>query len=121
MGNENLRPVRTKSEARERGRSGGIASGESRRARITLRAALEELLSMPVKDEAGRETKETNQHAIAVALIQKAVAGDTKAFEIIRDTIGEKPAAQITLAQINQDAIDEVEKMVCDGDPVQYE
>ena len=112
MGNENLRPVRTKSEARERGRSGGIASGESRRARITLRAALEELLSMPVMDEAGKETKETNQHAIAVALIQKAVAGDTRAFEIIRDTIGEKPASPITLARIDDRTIDEVEKMV---------
>jgi len=95
-----------------RGRSGGIASGEARRARITLRAALEELLSMPVKDEAGIETGETIQHAIAVALIEKALKGDTKAFEIIRDTIGEKPVERITMAEIDPQTIDQVERLV---------
>ena len=112
MNQVNLRPVRTKSEARVRGRSGGIASGEARRARITLRAALEELLSMPVKDEAGIETGETIQHAIAVALIEKALKGDTKAFEIIRDTIGEKPVERITMAEIDPQTIDQVERLV---------
>lgn len=113
MANEiNLRPVRTKSEARVRGRSGGIASGEARRARITLRADLEELLSMPAKDEAGVETGETMQHAIAVALIEKALKGDTKAFEIIRDTIGEKPTERITMAEIDPQTIDQVERLV---------
>ena len=112
MNQVNLRPVRTKSEARTRGRSGGLASGEARRARITLRAALEELLSMPVKDESGIETGETMQHAIAVALIEKALKGDTKAFEIIRDTIGEKPVERITMAEIDPLTIDQVEQMV---------
>ena len=113
MGNKtNLRPVRTKSEARARGRSGGLASGEARRARITLRAALEELLSMPLKDESGIETGETMQHAIAVALIEKALKGDTKAFEIIRDTIGEKPVERITMAEIDPHTIDQVEQLV---------
>jgi len=112
MNQVNLRPVRTKSEARARGRSGGLASGKARRARITLRAALEELLAMPVKDESGIETGETMQHAIAVALIEKALKGDTKAFEIIRDTIGEKPAEKVMLAEIDQKTINEVEQMV---------
>ncbi|MBR4578803.1 MAG: hypothetical protein IKO22_04220 [Oscillospiraceae bacterium] len=112
MNQVNLRPVRTKSEARTRGRSGGLASGEARRARITLRAALEELLAMPVKDESGIETGETMQHVIAVALIEKALKGDTKAFEIIRDTIGEKPVERITMAEIDPHTIDQVERMV---------
>ena len=67
---------------------------------------------MPLKDESGNETGETVQHAISVALIQKALQGDTKAFEIIRDTIGEKPAEKVMLAEIDQNTIDEVEKMV---------
>lgn len=113
MGNEiNLRPVRTKGEARARGRSGGIASGEARRARITLRAALEELLAMPAKDEAGVETGESMQRKIAAALVEKALKGDTKAFEIIRDTIGEKPAEKVMLAEIAQQTIDQVERLV---------
>ena len=33
----NLKPVRTKSEARERGRNGGKASGEARRRKKTMR------------------------------------------------------------------------------------
>lgn len=112
MNTQNLRPVRSKGEARERGKSGGLASGEARRARKTLRADLEALLSMPVKDGDGNDTGETVQHAIAVALITKALRGDTRAFEIIRDTIGEKPAEKVMLAEIDQKTIDEVEQMV---------
>lgn len=112
MNTQNLRPVRSKSEARARGRSGGIASGEARRARITLRASLDELLSMPVKDENGNETGENIQHAVAVALVTKALQGDTKAFEIIRDTIGEKPAEKVMLAEVDQQTIDQVERLV---------
>jgi hypothetical protein len=50
------------------------------------------------------------------AILKKALKGDTKAFEIIRDTIGEKPAERISLAQIDQDTIDAVEKMVMGDD-----
>jgi hypothetical protein len=35
--------------------------------------------------------------AITVALIEKALQGDTKAFEVIRDTIGQKPKENIDL------------------------
>ena len=120
MANErNLTPFtsdQSREEAAKNGQKGGLASGAARRYRKTLRADLEALLDSPAPDGSGR----TTAAAIALALVNRAIRGDTRAFEIIRDTIGEKPAAQITLAQINQDAIDEVEKMVmgCDGDPV---
>ena len=39
-GKENLRPVSSKEEARERGRKGGLASGEARRKRKTLKEEL---------------------------------------------------------------------------------
>ena len=42
MANEqNLKPVRSKSEARELGRKGGFASGEARRAQKTLKGHAE--------------------------------------------------------------------------------
>lgn len=41
---DKLKPVRTKEEARERGRKGGIASGIARREKKTFRATLELLL-----------------------------------------------------------------------------
>ena len=41
---DNLQPVQSESEAREKGRNGGIASGEARRRKKTMREALEMLM-----------------------------------------------------------------------------
>jgi hypothetical protein len=35
------------------------------------------------------------QEKMSLALIEKAMNGDTKAFEVIRDSIGEKPTDKI--------------------------
>ena len=100
------------------GAKGGKAGAESKRARKTLRAELELLLESHAKDpKTGVQSEKTIQEAITLALITKALKGDTKAFEIIRDTIGEKPAERINLGQIDQETIDEVEKMVMGCDP----
>lgn len=92
MANEmNLKPVRTKKEARERGKKGGIRSGEVRRERKTLK---EELLLLLEQNK--------TQEKISLALLKKAESGDTKAFEVIRDTIGEKAQDNIKITgQIN--------------------
>ena len=46
MANErNLNPVRSENEAREKGKKGGIASGEARRKKKTIRETLEMMLS----------------------------------------------------------------------------
>lgn len=51
MANEqNLKPVKSKKEARERGRNGGIASGKARREKKTVRKILSELLETEIKD-----------------------------------------------------------------------
>lgn len=85
MANEqNLKPVKTKSEARAKGRAGGIKSGEARRKRKTLKEELLLLLSQ------GK-----TQEKMSLALIEKAMNGDTKAFEVIRDSIGEKPVDKV--------------------------
>lgn len=100
-GKENLRPVSSKEEARERGRKGGLASGEARRKRKTLK---EELLLMLSEGE--------TQQSVTLALIEKAMSGDTKAFEVIRDTIGEKPVDKVMIADVEPSVIAEVEAMV---------
>lgn len=81
-GTDNLIPQseRTKEEQREIARQGGIASGKARRERKTLREELLLLLN-----------EGNTQKNITLALIDKAIKGDTKAFEVLRDTIGEKP------------------------------
>lgn len=88
MANEqNLKPVRTKSEARERGKNGGIKSGKVRKQRKTLK---EELLLLLSEGQI--------QKKISLSLIQEALDGSTKAYEIIRDTIGEKPQDNVKIS-----------------------
>lgn len=87
MANEqNLIPnsKRSPSELREMTRKGGIKSGEVRRARKTLKETLLMML------EEGN-----TQDNITLALLQKALNGDTKAYEVIRDTVGEKPTDKV--------------------------
>lgn len=95
---KNLKPVRTKSEARKRGQAGGKASGEARRRRKTLRENMELLLGMPVSipgdynvlAELGVDHKDTdNSMLLTAALFKKAAAGDVAAYKEIRDLIGE--------------------------------
>ena len=94
MANEqNLKPVSSKKEARERGRKGGLASGEARRKRKTLK---EELLLILSDGDI--------QEKISLALINEAINGNnagsvTKAFEVIRDTIGERPVDKVQATQ----------------------
>lgn len=80
MANEqNLRKLST-SQAREIGAKGGKASAEAKRRRRTLK---EELLLMLSDPEV--------QEKLSAAIMKKGMDGDIRAFEVIRDTIGEKP------------------------------
>ena len=109
-GKENLRPVSSKEEARERGRKGGLASGEARRKRKTLK---EELLLMLSDGDI--------QEKISLALINEAINGNnagsvTKACEVIRDTIGERPVEKVqatqTVVDMSAFSTDEIKAML---------
>ena len=86
MNEENLIPFnkRTEEEQREIAKKGGKASAKARQERKALKDELLLLLS-----------KGDTQQKVSLALIQQALEGNTKAFEIIRDTIGEKPVDKI--------------------------
>ena len=84
---------RTTEEQRAIASAGGKASVEARRKRKTLR---EELLLMLSDGDI--------QEKISLALINEAVNGNnagsvTKAFEVIRDTIGERPVEKVQATQ----------------------
>lgn len=91
MANEqNLKPYeftsnQSREEAAKNGRKGGIASGKSKREKIVFKELFQTLLAEEYKDGM------TNAQAIAAAQIIEALGGSTKAFETIRDTIGQKP------------------------------
>lgn len=104
MANEqNLRPPTTE-EARERGRKGGRASAKKRQQNKTFKEIISNFLDGQVSDERlkqqmidfGFADKEVSNKSCAVfALWKEAIKGNTKAFELLRDTIGEKPIEQI--------------------------
>ena len=90
-GSENLIPVteRTKEEAREISRKGGIVSGRVRREKADLKKKVNQILEMDVFSPQLKEALEekglnaTNQTAIATVLLQKALKGDMRAIELL--------------------------------------
>ena len=81
---DTLKTHRSSNEARKLGELGGKKSGEARRKKKALREHLEALL-------AGKQGGMTTAEALTLALVEKGLSGDVRAFEVIRDTIGEKP------------------------------
>ena len=108
---DNLIPnsERTPKERKAMARKAGIASGKARREKKAMRETLDILLSMPMKDgeyadvgsiQSFAAIKGKNisvQEAILIAQVQKAMKGDTKAAEYVRDTMGEKPGESVEM------------------------
>ena len=100
---ENLIPAsqRSKSEARENSKKGGIASGASRRRKKALRTALKEAVAMRL-DELHPDMRNaimkaaklsdgelTVSDAILGSIIRNACKGDPHMMRLLLDTIGE--------------------------------
>ena len=93
--NENLKPVRTKSEARERGRNGGKASGKSRRRKADFRKTLNLLLTAeidspewtPILESLGLEC--TLESAMLMGQIKAAMMGDSRAARFVAEYAGQ--------------------------------
>ena len=92
---------------------GGKASAEARRKKRDLRNAIEILLETDIKGKNG-EIK-SGADAIAIAQFQKALKGDTRAFEVIRDTAGQKPIEKVMVAEVEQSTLDEIEDLVAES------
>ena len=91
---------------------GGKRSAEVRRQKRDLRRALEMLLEKNYVDSNGNSI--TGAEVITTKLFQQAMAGNVKAFETLRDTVGQKPVEKVMIAEIDQEVIDEVERAVLD-------
>lgn len=95
MANEqNLKPLNTraKSVQREIASKGGKARAKKIKEQKTLK---EELLLLLAEGD--------TQKKISLALIKKALNGDTKAFEVIRDSIGQKPTDKQEVKVVESD------------------
>ena len=128
MPNEkNLIPMdqRSKSEARELGRNGGIASGISRRRKRSLKEAADLYLSLPVSDRKmwnkisrrGIDPEDIdNQMAMIIGLTMAATAGDAKAAKVIVDLLGEDAhSEEAAVHPLVSDLVTAVKKRQEDG------
>lgn len=105
--NENLIPFNKRSvrEAREYGRRGGKASGESRRKKADFRKTLNALLTAeigspewtPLLNALGLDS--TLESAVNAAMIREALAGNVKAYIAIRDTLGQTTKSEEDLEE----------------------
>lgn len=99
---ENLIPFgeRTEKEQREIQVKGGIASGEARRAKKTMREMLDYLLEKEIENQKTGE-KVTCREAMLSAMVKKAIKGDVKACQFVRDTSGETPVSKTEITGKN--------------------
>lgn len=81
---ENLKPVRTKEEAREIGRRGGIASGIARRERKTMKMVLMDML-----EEVEPKSKKKYKELVTIGLLKGATKGNAINYKTILEAIGE--------------------------------
>ena len=104
---QNMRPMNTLTEEEQKkiARKGGIASGKARRNKALLKDCINILMEQKVLDpKTGK--KITGAEQLAVNLWFKALEeGDTakaaRAFEVLRDTSGQKPADKIEQTNTN--------------------
>jgi hypothetical protein len=95
---ENLKPIRNSEMARKLQEKSVKKRKENQLARKTFRESLLLLLE-----------QDDTQNKINEALIQKAMQGDTKAFEVLRDTVGEKPVDKVETEVVSTIKVDVVE------------
>jgi hypothetical protein len=101
--NEDLTP----SQRRKNASKAGKASAKKRQQNKTFKEIISNFLDGQVSDERlkqqmidfGFADKEVSNKSCAVfALWKEAIKGNTKAFELLRDTIGEKPQDKVNIS-----------------------
>lgn len=100
---DNLKPVRTTEEARERGRNGGIKSGEVRRKKRDAKSAARMILNLPVTDTTEQQLKRlgiepddfTNLVAVMARALTKAMTGDVGAMGFLVEMAAISPRAKM--------------------------
>ena len=123
MAQEDLIPCskRTKEEAKELGRKGGVASGRARRDKRDLRKVFEALLPLQMKDKKGQPLMSpitgkpmSLLETIATATLQGAIKGDTRHLNVMLDVLGWKaPIVQEVKQTITDDrSIEEMKEQL---------
>lgn len=90
----------------------GKKSGEVRRMKKTFCCIAKSILDMQASEEVAANIKKffpglleneiDNRAALICAQLARALEGDSKAFEVIRDTAGEKPTDRVELKNVEE-------------------
>lgn len=119
----NLKPFTSEQNrelAKINGSKGGKISGENKRRLKTFKEELMAILSKETKNSKGETV--SFQENINAAIILKAAKGDVRAYETIRDTLGQKPKDEkevVVMAegglQVNLDLVKKMEESLDAG------
>src|SRR5574344_724462 len=112
---DNLKPIKkgqlSKDELKKRQSNGGKKSGEVRTQKRLLKDTIEMMLKLQPTPQMVNECAEKFgfnpkdlQDIITGGLINKAMSGDSRAFEVLRDTVGQKPKEEVINTNLNTDA-----------------
>lgn len=111
----------TEEEQRKLASKGGIASGKARKEKKLMKEQIELLLSLPLKSKNAKaqlkklgidSENADNQMAVIIGVWQKAIQGDVKAAEFLRNTIGEAPAEKVELNASVSDKTKEIDNYI---------
>lgn len=91
------------------GRNGGIKSGVAKRQKKLLKEIVNELLDSEIQTKDGPMNAGA---AISMAQLRKALQGDAKAYEVLRDTAGQKPVEKILISDVSADVMSEIDDLV---------
>lgn len=123
MANEkNLKPIRSKSEAREKGKKGGVASGQTRRKQKTYREMAKIMLSTTITDKTmlkelksfGIDETDIKSYTL-LGMIKASANGNPNAFDRLLELTGEKERDR------NKDVIAKLDKVIGDIDAIANE
>lgn len=84
----------------ETARKASQASAESRRATASLTESLKKQLTPELMDE------------LTLMLIKRAKQGNLKAWELLRDQIGEKPTEKIAVSTVNEESMNKLQQAI---------
>lgn len=109
---DNLRPVKTKEEARMRGRNGGIASGIARRRKKDMKQRLQDALELAVVNpevkttmkQIGMKGEGTNWDAVVASIVAGTIQGTPGYAKLLMELLGETGAEKRAEREDKRDA-----------------
>lgn len=124
MANEkNLKPIRSSSEAREKGKKGGKKSGQVRRDKKTFKELAQTILELEPKNKELKAKGKAfgldspnNKELAVIGMMLSAINGNHNAFDRLLELANEKGQSSIDQEKKQADLLLAIEKAVKNND-----